>query len=107
MAAELGLLALVLYVMFMVIPLVRLRKIERRTAELLKSKSASYYMAVGLQASLIGYMVSSFFVSVAYLWYVYYLVGFAVAFRRIYQSAQPPDISLRQSEVDSSVLLST
>jgi hypothetical protein len=62
--------------------------IEKATFEHLKGDSTSYYLAVGLQASLIGYMVSSFFVSVAYLWYVYYLVGFAVALRRIYQSRE-------------------
>jgi hypothetical protein len=31
--------------------------------------------------------VSSFFASVAYQWYVYYLVGYAVALRRIYQAS--------------------
>jgi hypothetical protein len=31
-------------------------------------------------------MVSSFFLSVAYHWYVYYLVGFAVCMRRLYES---------------------
>ncbi|MEJ7709182.1 MAG: hypothetical protein WKF84_04815 [Pyrinomonadaceae bacterium] len=29
-------------------------------------------------------MVSSFFASVAYNWYIYYLVGYAVALRRLY-----------------------
>jgi hypothetical protein len=40
---------------------------------------------VGLEASLIAYMVASFFLSVAYTWYVFYLVGFAVSLRRIYE----------------------
>ena len=31
-------------------------------------------------------MISSFFLSVAYVWYVYYLVGYAVCLRRIYES---------------------
>jgi hypothetical protein len=31
-------------------------------------------------------MVSSFFLSVPYVWNVYYLVGYAVCFRRIYES---------------------
>ena len=30
-------------------------------------------------------MVSSFFGSVAYNWYAYYLIAYAVAFRRIYR----------------------
>ncbi len=36
------------------------------------------------QASIIGYMVSSFFASVAYQWFIYYLIAYAVAFRRTY-----------------------
>ena len=43
-----------------------------------------YYLAIGLQASIVGYMVSSFFASVAYNWFIYYLIAYAVAFRRIY-----------------------
>ena len=84
-AAELGIPALVMYVMFMVAPLRRLRRVERETfAE--GRRSPYYYFSIGLQASLVGYMVSSFFASVAYLWYVYYLVGFAVCLRRIYEA---------------------
>ena len=30
-------------------------------------------------------MVSSFFASVAYNWFIYYLIAYAVAFRRIYR----------------------
>jgi hypothetical protein len=37
-----------------------------------------------MQASLVGYMVSSFFVSVAFYLYIYYLVGYAVCLRRLY-----------------------
>ena len=51
-----------------------------------RSNSHYYYLAVGLQASLLGYMVSSFFLSVAYVWYVYYLVAFAVCLRRLYEA---------------------
>ena len=43
-------------------------------------------MSVGLQAGLIAYMVSSFFLSVAYTWYVFYLVGYAICLRRLYES---------------------
>ena len=41
-----------------------------------------YYLSIGLQASLVGFMVSSFFGAVAYQWYVYYLVGYAVCLHR-------------------------
>lgn len=85
-AAEMGLTAMALYIMFIVTPIKRLRRIENET---FASRRASrfYYLAVGLQASLIGYMVNSFFASVAYQWYVYYLVGYAVALQRIYAAA--------------------
>ncbi len=45
-----------------------------------------HYLSIGLQASLAGYMASSFFLSVAYYWIVYYLVGCAVCLRRIYET---------------------
>jgi O-antigen ligase len=82
-ASEMGMTAMVLYTMFIVTPLRRLRQIERETFATRRG-SRFYYLAVGLQASLVAYMVSSFFASVAYQWYVYYLVGYAVALRRIY-----------------------
>jgi len=84
-AAELGLTALACYTIFIVTPL---RKLGQMAREILDQQGASrsYYLAVGLQASLIAYMVSSFFLSVAFLWYVYYLVGYAVCLRRIYES---------------------
>ena len=82
-AAEMGAAALVCYLLFMVTPLRKLAQIARDNAG---HESHFHYLAIGLQASLIGYMFSSFFVSVAYLWYVYYLVAYAVCFRRIYES---------------------
>lgn len=84
-AAEIGLAALVCYTMFIVTPLRKLGQIVRQTAEQ-SDKSKYYYLAIGLQASLLGYMVSSFFLSVAYFWYVYYLVGYAICLRRLYES---------------------
>lgn len=82
-AAEMGIAALVFYCMFMVTSLKRLRQVERESlAE--KDRVRFYYLAVGLQASLVAYMVSSFFASVAHLWYVYYIVGYAVSLRRLY-----------------------
>jgi putative inorganic carbon (HCO3(-)) transporter len=84
-ASEMGLAALTCYVLFIVIPLRKLGQIVRETFAV-AGDSRFYYMAVGLQASLIAYLVSSFFLSVPYLWYVYYLVGYAVCLRRIYES---------------------
>ncbi len=84
-ASEMGATALVLYIMFIVKPLRKLSVIVRETFGV-KERSNFYYLALGLQASLLAYMVSSFFLSVAYVWNVYYLIGYAVCFRRIYES---------------------
>ena len=82
-ASEMGLAAFVVYVMFLVTPIRRLRRVERETfAE--KGRGRFYYLSIGLQASIVGYMVSSFFASVAHLWYVYYIVGYSVCLRRLY-----------------------
>lgn len=84
-AAEMGLAAMILYIMFLVVPIRRLRVIEHATFET-RQGSRIYYLSVALQASLVAFMVSSFFGSVAYQFYLYYLVGYAVALRRIYEA---------------------
>jgi putative inorganic carbon (hco3(-)) transporter len=84
-ASEMGLAALACYLMFIVTPLKKLGQMVRETFEGRKH-AHFYYMSLGLEAALIGYMVSSFFLSVAYSWYVYYLVGYAVCLRRLYES---------------------
>lgn len=84
-AAEMGLAAMVIYIMLLVVPFRRLRVIERATYEG-RRNSRIYYLSVGLQASMVAYMISSFFGSVAYQFYVYYLIGYAVALRRIYEA---------------------
>ncbi len=50
-----------------------------------------YFLSIGLQASLVGFMFSSFFGAVAYQWYVYYLVGYAVCLHRLYLIKFPPE----------------
>lgn len=84
-AAEMGLAALTFYVLFIVVPFKGLRKIERE-AYPEKATRRFYYLAIALQASLAAYMVASFFASVAYLWYIYYLVGYSICVRRLYES---------------------
>jgi hypothetical protein len=84
-AAEMGFGALAVYVLFMVSPLRRLREVERETFEAKdKDGAALYHLSVGVQASIAGFMVCSFFASVAHLWYIYYLVAYAVCLRRLY-----------------------
>ncbi|MBS1794820.1 MAG: O-antigen ligase family protein [Acidobacteria bacterium] len=82
-SSEIGVLGLLAYVVFMVSPFRKLGAIER----ILFAREEHdwfYYMSIGLQASIVAYMVSSFFVAVAYNWFIYYLIAYAVAFRRIY-----------------------
>jgi O-antigen ligase len=84
-AAEMGMIALALYTMFVAAPLRKLGQMARETFKA-GNDLRYYYLAVGLQASLLGYMVATFFLSVAYLWYAYYLVAYAVCLRRMYES---------------------
>jgi len=90
-AAEVGIPAMICYIIFLVHPLRKLRMIERELFERHET-SRFYYLSIGLQASLVSYMVASFFAAVAYQWYIYYLVAYAIALRRIYyleQSRKP------------------
>ena len=83
-SSEIGILGLLLYLLFLIIPIRKLGAIERKLfAD--ERLGWTYYVSIGLQASIVGYMVSSFFLSVAYNWYIYYLIAYAVGFRRIYQ----------------------
>ena len=83
-SSELGLLGLLAYLIFILSPFRKLGAIER-TESAKAEQDWFYYLSIGLQASIVAYLVSSFFVSVAYNWFVYYLIAYAVAFRRIYQ----------------------
>jgi O-antigen ligase len=82
-SSELGLAGLAIYCLFIVTPFRRLGAMER---ELFNAEDRSwiYYLAIGIQASIVAYMVGSFFGSFAYNWFVYYPVAYAIALRRIY-----------------------
>ncbi|HEY7181459.1 MAG TPA: O-antigen ligase family protein [Blastocatellia bacterium] len=84
-SAELGTIGLLAYLVVILAPLVGLNRIEMQT---IKSRAGgdldAKYLSVGLQAALIAYAINSFFLSIQYLWYLYYAAGFAVALRLIY-----------------------
>ena len=103
-SSELGILGLIAYLVFIVSPFRKLGAIERTQFES-DSHDWFYYLAIGLQASILGYMISSFFASVAYNWYIYYLVAYAVAFRRIYalETASGNAVTPQQSVWDRSL----
>ncbi|MCE7962298.1 MAG: hypothetical protein DYH05_07325 [Acidobacteria bacterium ACB1] len=88
-SSEIGILGLIAYLVFIISPLRKLSAIER-TLFSQDRLDWFYYLSIGLQASIIGYMVSSFFSSVAYNWFIYYGIAYAVAFRRIYSTAPEP-----------------
>jgi O-antigen ligase len=106
-AAEMGMAALACYTMFIVTPLRKLGQIARETFET-RRDSRFYYLTLGLQASLIAYLVSSVFLSVAYVWYVYYLVGYAVCLTRMYESetgkAVVPEKRKDRKETETSLI---
>ena len=82
-SSELGIVGLIVYLVFIISPFRKLGAIERKLFDA-EDGSWYYYLAIGLQASIVGYLVSSFFASVAYQWFIYYLIAYAVAFRRTY-----------------------
>jgi len=44
----------------------------------------SIYLSVGLQTSILAYMVCSFFLSIEYNWYVYYPIALAASLKYLY-----------------------
>jgi putative inorganic carbon (HCO3(-)) transporter len=95
-AAELGLAGLIAYLILIFSPLRSLRRIERETRDTHSPPGSSankiehndYYLSVALQAAFVAYLVCSFFSSIEYLWYIYYLVAYGVALRQIRAAEQ-------------------
>jgi O-antigen ligase len=102
-AAEIGLPALVVYVLFLITVYKRLRRIEHETVAN-PACSYYYYLSIGLQASLAGYLVGSFFLSVAFEWFIYFLVGYAIYLSRAYEANAGPS---RQKESAQEVSLAS
>lgn len=90
--SEMGIPAMIVYMMFLIYPYKRLTEIQKKSYQQ-KDERFYYYLSVGLQASLLGYMFASFFAAVAHQWYIYYLVGYAIALRRIYLSRTQSGLS--------------
>jgi hypothetical protein len=57
-----------------------------------------YHVSIGIQGSIAAYMVSSFFASVAYNWFVYYPIAFAICLRRIYRMEQDETESMPKDQ---------
>ena len=93
-ASELGMLGLLAYLIIILAPLRGLAKIEReRIKPGARADLDAKYLSIGLQTALIAYMINSFFLSIQYLWYLYYAAGFAVALRLIYAAEKAAQAS--------------
>jgi hypothetical protein len=47
-----------------------------------------FYMSIAIQGAIVAYMVCSFFSSIQYQWYVYYVAAYAVALRKIHAAEE-------------------
>lgn len=102
-SSELGWLPFAAYLILLISPLRKLGAIDRQMYEQ-SDYSWQYYWSIGLQAGIIGYMVSSFFASVAYQWYVYYPIAFAVGLRSIYESEKGAERGVEKKVGKAAVL---
>ncbi|CAN5327677.1 hypothetical protein BH10ACI2_BH10ACI2_10400 [soil metagenome] len=105
-STELGILGLAAYLVFMISPFRKLGAIERKLFDA-GTSNWFYYFSIGLQASLVGYMVTSFFAAVAYNWFIYYMIAYAVAFRRIYSLECESKATEEQPSWDRQIVLAT
>jgi O-antigen ligase len=95
-AAELGVMGLIAYLILILAPLRSLYRIERQTRGMRsKSEREMYWLSVCIQAAFIAYMVCSFFASIQYLWYLYYTAAYAVALRRIHAAEETEEINMK------------
>jgi O-antigen ligase len=98
-AAELGLVGLLAYLVLILAPLRSMWRVEREALAALRADNASdaaartrlresYYLSIALQAALAAYLVCTLFGSVQYQWFLYYIAAYAIAVRRIYAAEQ-------------------
>jgi O-antigen ligase len=79
---EIGLPALIFYILFLVSATgIAARIVKRYQRE--RGYRQVWLMAVGIQTALVAYAVGSFFASVAFQWYVYYPAAFAVCLQQL------------------------
>jgi O-antigen ligase len=104
-SAELGVAGLIAYLILLFAPLRALVRVERETTEKAPARAARShraarstgeapanreyrYMSISLQAAMAAYLVCSFFASLQYQWYLYYLVAYAIALVKLYEAAK-------------------
>jgi probable O-glycosylation ligase (exosortase A-associated) len=87
-AAELGGLGLLAYLGLLWAPWRTLRRLERATETAPAEAPAHWWLSQALQASFVAYLVCSFFASLQYQWFLYYLVAYVVVLRRLHPAEQ-------------------
>ena len=100
-SSELGWLALVAYLVLLVSPLRKLSALQRKTYGR-KEYDWIYFVSIGVYAAIAGYMVSSFFASIAFNWYIYFPIAYAICLRRIYQLQENGNTVLETGSTPSS-----
>jgi O-antigen ligase len=90
-SAELGVAGLIAYLILILAPIRSLRRIERANAASRNpDKREMYFLSVGVQSAIASYLVCSFFGSVQYQWFIYYIAAYAVSLRCLEAKASDP-----------------
>ena len=100
-SAELGWFAFLAYLILLVSPLRKLSALQRKTFGRGEHEWV-YHASIGVYAGIAGYMVSSFFASIAFNWYVYFPIAYAICLRRIYQLQESRNVKLETVALQSS-----
>jgi len=87
-AADLGLPGLILFLAIFLGSIKSARVVQRRCAAAPEGRDL-FYLATGIQASLISFAISAFFAPVAYHFQFYYIAGLAVAVKAVHDAAAP------------------
>ena len=89
LAAELGLAGLLAYLILIFGPLRSMKLIERETSRANDpDRRELRFLAAGVHASIVGYLVCAVFSSAQYQWYLFYPVAYAVSLRRLYAASE-------------------
>jgi O-antigen ligase len=93
--AELGVVGFALYMSILIAPMRSLRKVEQSVGRARTESDSPKLreldlLTKGLQATLVAFMVCSFFLSIQYSWYLYYPVAFAIALQYLWKESGAP-----------------
>lgn len=99
-AVELGIPGLILFLLLLVGCIKAAGVAQRRSAEAMASRDL-FYLAEGIQISLLAFSVGALFLAVGYLLYFYYVAGLAVAVKTI-STGRDRDTALHLDQVKRS-----